>query len=75
MIQCPNCKAMHPRNTLYCSECGEYLGEDSRATEAFNLGKPKQAGKRCVRNRRRSRVESCRETKRLYFRLTSPLSL
>ncbi len=40
MIQCPNCRAMHPLNTLYCSECGEYLGENSRTTEAFNLGKP-----------------------------------
>lgn len=39
MIQCPKCKAMHPLNTLFCSECGEYLGEDSRSTEAFNLGK------------------------------------
>jgi len=38
MIQCPNCKAMHPLKTLYCSECGEYLGENSRATEAFNIG-------------------------------------
>lgn len=40
MIQCPNCKTMHPFNTLYCNECGEYLGTDSRATEAFNLRKP-----------------------------------
>ncbi len=40
MIQCPNCKTMHPFNTLYCNECGEYLGKDSRATEAFNVRKP-----------------------------------
>ena len=35
MIQCPSCKAMHPLNTFYCDECGEFLGEDSKGTGMF----------------------------------------
>lgn len=27
MIQCPTCHALHPLNTLFCDECGEYLGQ------------------------------------------------
>lgn len=40
MIQCASCRAMHPLNTLFCDECGEYLGKDSRETEAFALLSP-----------------------------------
>lgn len=27
MIQCPSCRSVHPTNTLYCTECGLYLGK------------------------------------------------
>lgn len=27
MIQCPGCRSAHPTNTLYCTECGLYLGK------------------------------------------------
>jgi FHA domain-containing protein len=40
MIQCPNCKVTHPLNTFYCNECGEYLGGESRDTEAFPFMSP-----------------------------------
>ena len=40
MIQCPNCKVMHPLNTLFCNECGEYLGRNSRDTETFASTSP-----------------------------------
>jgi hypothetical protein len=35
MIQCPNCKSKHPINTLFCDECGEYLGTDKKETDAL----------------------------------------
>ena len=42
MIQCLSCKAMHPLNTLFCNECGEYLGINSKETEVFTVRSPSQ---------------------------------
>jgi hypothetical protein len=30
MIRCPACHFEHPTNTLFCVECGEYLGQGSQ---------------------------------------------
>jgi hypothetical protein len=34
MIKCPVCQAEHPKNTLFCDECGSYLhGGDQKETD------------------------------------------
>ena len=34
MIQCPRCHSQHLLNTLYCNECGEFLGPGERSEGA-----------------------------------------
>jgi pSer/pThr/pTyr-binding forkhead associated (FHA) protein len=34
MVKCPVCQAEHPKNTLFCDECGSYLqGGDQKETD------------------------------------------
>jgi len=37
MIKCPKCDAIYPLNTLFCSECGEYLSTKGRTTTAIRF--------------------------------------
>lgn len=37
MIKCPKCDAIYPLNTLFCSECGEYLSTQGRTTTAIRF--------------------------------------
>jgi len=40
MITCPFCQATHVRNTIFCSECGQYLlDEDIRETDTDMTGR------------------------------------
>ena len=37
MIKCPKCDAIYPLNTLFCSECGEYLTTNGQTTTAIRF--------------------------------------
>ncbi len=39
MIKCPSCQKRHPPNTLFCDECGAYLGaEEDKRTDPLAMG-------------------------------------
>jgi pSer/pThr/pTyr-binding forkhead associated (FHA) protein len=40
VIKCPSCQKRHPANTLFCDECGAYLGaEENKTTDPLAMGK------------------------------------
>jgi len=39
VIKCPSCQKRHPPNTLFCDECGAYLGaEEDKRTDPLAMG-------------------------------------
>lgn len=45
MVKCPFCKTVHVDNTIFCSECGNYLLEDaSRKTDPLDIDETGWAG-------------------------------
>jgi len=44
MIKCPKCDTIYPLNTLFCSECGEYLSASGRTTTAIRFSDPDSDG-------------------------------